>query len=112
MARSGARPYAPVMDALVESLRQFTHVERVILFGSRARGDYEERSDIDLAIDISRADSREWSAVEEIAENARTLLKIDLVNLSRASSDLKHRILTEGITLYERPKAGENPGKH
>ena len=30
-------------------LAQKNDVEKVILFGSRARGDYKERSDIDLA---------------------------------------------------------------
>lgn len=40
-----------VADWLVERLARHPAVRRVILFGSRARGDHRERSDIDFAFD-------------------------------------------------------------
>ena len=43
-------PQPEVISALAERIGQNTHVERVALFGSRARGDERERSDIDLAV--------------------------------------------------------------
>ena len=37
-----------VIEEIIQ-IAKLNHVEKVILFGSRARGDYKERSDIDLA---------------------------------------------------------------
>jgi predicted nucleotidyltransferase len=77
-------------------------VERVILFGSRARGDASPRADIDIAVDCPAADPRRWSDIEEAAENAPTLLQIDLVRLDRAPAELAAVIRAEGKVLYER----------
>jgi predicted nucleotidyltransferase len=42
-------PQPEVIDIIAEHIGKNPHVERVILFGSRARGDERERSNIDLA---------------------------------------------------------------
>jgi predicted nucleotidyltransferase len=76
-------------------------VKRVILFGSRARGYAGERSDIDLAVDVT--DECDWWALEEAVEDYPTLLKIDLVRLSRSGADLAHAISETGRVLYEAP---------
>jgi len=89
---------------LTERLKAFREVERVILFGSRARGDGGARADIDLAVECPRADARRWSDIEEAAENAPTLLKIDLVRLDTAPPELAAAIRDEGRILYERSK--------
>lgn len=42
-----------IRQIVIDEIRQIAKsygVERVVLFGSRARGDYRERSDIDLAV--------------------------------------------------------------
>jgi predicted nucleotidyltransferase len=77
-------------------------VMRVILFGSRARGDAEERSDIDLAVEAPSASERQWLDIANEVEEADTLLKIDLVWCEQASPALKERIMDEGRILYER----------
>lgn len=74
-----------------------------MLFGSRARDDAEERSDIDIAIDAD-ADQRLWFQIEDILEEADTLLSFDLTRLNEASDNLRRRIETEGTVLYERNK--------
>ena len=51
---------------------------KVILFGSRARGDNQPRSDIDLAVE--GGDIRNFRF--EIEEDAPTLLMFDIVDLS------------------------------
>lgn len=38
-----------VLDEILQ-LAQIYNIEKLILFGSRARGDFKERSDIDLAV--------------------------------------------------------------
>lgn len=94
-----------VLDALVEQLAAMPEAERVILFGSRARGDNQERSDIDLAVFAPDATVRAWDEVQVLAEEARTLLSIDVVRLDQASRTLRQVIDDEGVVLFERSRA-------
>jgi predicted nucleotidyltransferase len=87
---------------LVRLLSAQPEVEKVILFGSRARGDAEERSDVDLAIAAPTASPRQWLEIVFLLEEADTLLRIDIVRWEEASVPLQERILTEGKVLYER----------
>ena len=80
------------------ALAETCGLSRLILFGSRARGDNRERSDIDLA--VSGGDVVRFSLdVEELP----TLLSFDVVNLDGAVQPaLLESIRREGITLYEK----------
>ena len=72
-------------------------VKKLILFGSRARGDNRERSDIDLAISGGNVDDFAF-AVEEL----ETLLEFDVVNLDeKLSADFQSEINRDGIVLFE-----------
>ncbi len=74
-------------------------IHRVILFGSRARGDYHRTSDIDLA--VSGGNIPEFSL--DVDEDTSTLLKFDVVNLDgRVQEELLESIQKEGIILYEK----------
>jgi predicted nucleotidyltransferase len=100
---------APQGPALPEGVRRLVarlsaepSVLRVILFGSRARGDAEQRSDVDLAVEAPSLSGREWLRLLDMAEAADTLLSIDLVRLEEAPEELRARIASEGRTLHER----------
>ena len=72
---------------------------RMVLFGSRARGDHRARSDIDLAVWglDGPASGRLRLALEELP----TLLEFDLVCVDQETDrELLARILEEGVTLY------------
>lgn len=74
-------------------------VEKLILFGSRARGDFHKTSDIDLA--VKGGDFAEFAL--ETDENTNTLLKYDFINLDGAlQEELRESIEKEGILLYEK----------
>ena len=75
------------------------NVKRLVLFGSRARGDFKRKSDIDLAV-LGENISRFASDVDEMTD---TLLKYDIVDLSyKLSDELLKNIENEGIILYEK----------
>ena len=93
-----------ILDQIVLRLHSIQEVERVVLFGSRARGDAEERSDIDIAIDAPNASQRLWSDILEVVEESNTLLSFDIIRYDDASDNLRTAIETEGISLYERYK--------
>ena len=74
-------------------------IGKVILFGSRARGDYRDRSDIDLAVSGGKIELFSLAVDEETA----TLLKYDVVNLDGSvQKELIDSIEKEGILLYEK----------
>jgi predicted nucleotidyltransferase len=93
-----------VLETLVTSLSAFDEVRSVILFGSRAYGDADPRSDVDLAISAPRMNHRRWLNMKLLAEEAPTLLSITLVRLEDSPSELRERVLKEGIVLYEQEK--------
>lgn len=74
-------------------------VEKVILFGSRARGTNGERSDIDLA--VSGGDFGEFRFAMD--EQVNTLLMFDVVDLNSCkSAELISEIERDGVILYEK----------
>lgn len=74
-------------------------IEKIILFGSRARGDHYERSDIDIA--VSGGNTVEFSL--EADEQVNTLLMFDVVDLDGyISDDLQKEIGRDGIIIYEK----------
>lgn len=85
-----------------KKLKDIIFIEKIILFGSRARGDFKERSDIDIAVVCPTASDRDWFQILEIVDSADTLLKIDCVRYDKLSEDdpLKIKINKEGIIIY------------
>ena len=74
-------------------------VERVILFGSRARGCHSERSDIDLAIHGGSFNG----FYSDIKENSHSLLMFDIINLDKnISAQLNDEIKRVGVKIYEK----------
>lgn len=63
----------------IRQLTELDFIEQIWLFGSRARGDNQERSDIDLAIVCPNATKEDWHKVTYIINQADTLLNIDCV---------------------------------
>ncbi|HEY5046992.1 MAG TPA: nucleotidyltransferase domain-containing protein [Rhizomicrobium sp.] len=86
---------------IADRLKAFPEIERIVLFGSRARGDAGPLADIDLAIACPDADAGRWSDIVEAAEETPTLLLIDIVRIESAPAALKAQIVREGKTLYE-----------
>lgn len=79
-------------------LAQKYQIKKVILFGSRARGDYHRTSDIDLATQGGNYVMFSLN-VEELTS---TLLKFDIVDLDGPVQEtLQKSIEQEGVVIYE-----------
>lgn len=75
------------------------NIQKVILFGSRARGTHTDRSDIDIA--LSSGNTAEFSL--DIDEKVHTLLMFDVVDLDgHISEELQREIERDGIVIYEK----------
>ncbi len=87
-----------VENFIVESAKKY-NMSKVILYGSRARGDNHERSDIDLAVEGGDV----VKFILELDEEAPTLLMFDVVNLAdKLSEDFLAEIERDGVILYEK----------
>jgi uncharacterized protein len=76
-------------------------IDKIWLFGSRARHDETERSDIDLAILCPKLALSQWYKVVEVIEDLPTLLVFDVIRYEEVSSELQQRIQEEGMIIYE-----------
>ena len=74
-------------------------VDKVLLFGSRARGDFNRTSDIDLA--VAGGDFLRFAL--DVEEETSTLLEFDIVDLNRCmQQELRDSIEKEGRVIYEK----------
>jgi predicted nucleotidyltransferase len=89
-----------VVAEIVEAARRSLDLQRVILFGSRARGDARLDSDLDLAFDHSSTDAEWADFVNQMRDEAPTLLPLDLVDLAQADPALRARITSEGRLVH------------
>ena len=91
-------PIEQVYAQIVEFARN-AGARRVLLFGSRARGTNQPRSDIDLAVE----GCPNFLALEErLQEELWSLLRLDVVNLDDNISDsLRAEINRDGKVLFE-----------
>lgn len=83
----------------IAELAKRHNIRKVTLFGSRARGDNRDRSDIDLA--VSGGNAAEFSL--DIDDFVNTLLMFDVVNLDKyVQPELLAEIERDGVILYEK----------
>lgn len=93
------------MDNVIEQIKEIASkykINKVLLFGSRARGDNSSTSDYDIAVfghELSELDKARFSYdVDEI----ETLKKIDIVYVNKNVTDtLVKNIMRDGVTIYE-----------
>lgn len=73
---------------------------KLVLFGSRARGDCGEKSDIDIAV----FGCRDFAAFyDRVQEELWSLLEVDIINGdSGISPELERGIERDGRVLYEK----------
>ena len=91
-----------IREAVLTEIRDLAEkygLERVVLFGSRARGDYKKTSDIDLAVTGGNI----TLFTLDVEEETSTLLSFDVVNLDGSvQEELRKSIDQEGRLLYEK----------
>lgn len=85
----------------IDKLKELPFVDEVWLFGSRARGDNQDRSDIDIAIICPKATDKDWLQIRQIIDEADTLLKIDCIRFNKKyiSDDFYNNILEDKVVL-------------
>ena len=94
MKETGVRPQ--VIEE-IQKIARDNGVKKVVLFGSRARGDYKRTSDIDLA--VFGGDTARFALD---IEDTSTLLEYDIVDMGREpQEELQESVRREGMVIYE-----------
>ncbi|SEJ86652.1 nucleotidyltransferase substrate binding protein, HI0074 family [Propionispira arboris] len=92
-----------LMDKIKMIAFNYPDIYKIILFGSRARGDFRSSSDIDLAIFSQSESSLEVANFTNDIEKLDTLFKFDIVFINPLTDEkLLANINKEGIVIMER----------
>ena len=83
---------------IVDVIVKHANPRRIILYGSRVRGDHQPTSDIDVAV-VCREGSSLFRTL--IDDEVRTLLKLDIIDLDDADDHLRQQISREGLVVYD-----------
>ncbi len=76
----------------------FPEIDGIVIFGSRARGDYSRVSDIDIAIkgDVDKI----MYKIRDYFEESSIIYTVDVVNyISISNQDFKENIDSEGVII-------------
>lgn len=85
------------------TITKMEKVEKIMVFGSRAFGDYEKYSDLDIAVDAPNMTKFEWQKLKEYAiYDLDAFIKVSLVHYSSNPNKLKERINLTGKVIYAR----------
>ena len=91
-----------IINMIREVFVQYPEVEKVLIYGSRARGDYKEGSDIDLSMigDISyRTEASIWGKIDDLP----MLYMCDLSRLAHIKNEnLVEHINRVGKVFYQK----------
>lgn len=105
MAGVSSETLEEIVDRLVEGL----HPERIYLFGSRARGQAGEDSDVDLLVVVSdsslprhRREARSYDLLWglTVPVDVVVLTRAEFQRASRVKTSLASTVLAEGEVLY------------
>lgn len=82
-------------------LLRYEEIEKAIIFGSRARGDYKKTSDIDIAIFSHNITSTRLNLLRNDFDELDIIYTVDLVDFYNVSKEeLKNNIINEGVVIF------------
>lgn len=79
--------------------RSEEEIQRVVLFGSRAKGTARYNSDIDLCIDYTG--KQKWKVIDAIDEMVG-IYSFDVLFFDSLNKEIARQIERDGIVIYER----------
>jgi len=89
---------------IIETIKKALKKEslyQIILFGSYAKGEEHENSDIDIAIQTPNPlDPALWSLIKESFEESNIIQEVDVIDYQRVHASFKKKIDEQGIVLY------------
>ncbi len=88
-----------ILEDMINVFKKYESLEKVYIFGSRARGDYKEISDIDIALDSN--ENITFKVLRDL-DDLRCINTFDVVDLNHIGEKLKENIEKDKICIYKR----------
>lgn len=91
-----------IIQKIVNIIAKYSEVDKAVIFGSRARGDYKKSSDIDIALFGNNLTHSINTKIFYEIDNLFLIYKIDLLNYNTLDKEdkLRENILKEGVEIY------------
>lgn len=92
------------MKYIIKALEQFDEIEKAVLFGSRAMGNYKKGSDVDIALIGENISNEVIFKVDDYLNEVYPLpYFFDILNYnSILNENLKNHINIEGKIIYDK----------
>ncbi|MBN1960396.1 MAG: nucleotidyltransferase domain-containing protein [Deltaproteobacteria bacterium] len=90
-----------IIDKILEVFTKHHKIERVVIFGSRALGNFKSYSDIDLAVYGEQLEANEFSRLSFELHELPIVFSIDVIHANQISNQaLLDRVESEGQQIY------------
>ncbi|MFV9511778.1 nucleotidyltransferase domain-containing protein [Tepidibacillus sp. LV47] len=95
-----------LLNQIINVISKYEHIEKVVVFGSRAKGNGKKTSDIDLCVFGERLLQNDVNLLIDELKELNTPLDFDVVHFQSLSKEkLKENIMREGVKIYDKRKA-------
>ncbi|MBL7131311.1 MAG: nucleotidyltransferase domain-containing protein [Candidatus Omnitrophica bacterium] len=91
-----------IIKQAIGILKDCLNPSRIILFGSRAKGNTNEYADFDFGVDCLRPGISLQREINEAIEKISGLYKVDVVYIPSVDKEFKNIIIKTGKVVYER----------
>lgn len=98
-----------IARALRDFFQQRKDIERVWIYGSRARGDEHERSDVDLAVDAPAMDKYQFAALERGLDDLALVRKVEVVHWQGIGEEKFRREIETDRKIFWEPRRLTSP---
>lgn len=97
-----------IFYTIINILKNYSqYIEKAILFGSRAKGDYKQTSDIDIAIKFRKNNSKLYKIKDELLQQ-NIIYTFDIIDYDKINNKkLKDAIHKEGKVIFLTNSKGE-----
>lgn len=101
---------AEIISVMVDRIVRRFHPTSILLFGSQARGDADESSDVDLLVVMELVSDRRLAAIEirrslrdlPVGKDIVVATPDEIASRGRVAGTIIHAALHEGRVVYER----------
>ncbi|MCD6422835.1 MAG: nucleotidyltransferase domain-containing protein [Elusimicrobia bacterium] len=91
-----------ILNGVIQILKEEINPDKILLFGSRAKGTGLKNTDFDIAVDTEKPDIDKRREIEEKINEIAGLYKVDVVYLGSVDEDFRRIVLKTGRIIYER----------
>ncbi len=82
----------------IKRILNIEKIEKIVIFGSRAQGNYRRTSDIDIAIFGELTDG-EVNQLRHLLAESRIIYKVDLIHYESITNDSFRKSIAAGIEI-------------